>query len=180
MIFDDNRPDYFLDGEEDPASAEAPTPTAGDTISFATPSPTPGSSEATLEASATRRRHPWRRFWGWLFFLLALALGVTFWLRYLNPYVTDAKAVGYITKVERRGIICKTYEGEMITESALTDTVRLYSRDFTFSIPNDSLARILQGYQGSGRPITIKYERYYGTLPWRGSSMNILTAIEPQ
>lgn len=105
-------------------------------------------------------------------------MGVTVYVRYFTPYVTDSRATGYITNVERRGIFFKTFEGEMISEAALTDTTRVYTRDMSFSIPSDSLALRLQNLQGSGRPVRLTFERYYGNLPWRGATNCILVGIE--
>ena len=86
---------------------------------------------------------------------------------------------GYVVSVERRGIIFKTFEGEMVSHSALEDSTRVYAREINFSIPSDSLARVLQSYQGTGRPVTVTLERYYGTLPWRGASPTVAVAVEP-
>lgn len=130
--------------------------------------------DARGEFSMSRRTY-WT-LWG-IFIALAVLL-VAFFIRYCNPYVTDAAARGYITTVERRGIIFKTFEGQMISEEALTDTTRLYSRDVSFSIPNDSLAIKLRDYQGTGRPVEIHYSLYWGVLPWRGASKMIVTGIK--
>ncbi len=116
----------------------------------------------------------------WFFSIVIVALAATIYIRYFTPYVTDSRMTGYITNVERRGIFFKTFEGEMISETALTDTTRVYTRDFVFSIPDDSVARAMQSLQGSGRPVRVTYERFYGTLPWRGASTCIVTAAEPQ
>ncbi len=125
------------------------------------------------------RRYPWRRIIALCVFITAAVLAAIGWIRYFNPYAEDARVTGYITSVERRGIFFKTFEGQMITSESLTDTTRVYSRDFNFSIPDDSLALAIQSYQGSGRPVTLTYERYYGALPWRGSSLAIITSVTP-
>lgn len=176
----DNDKDYMFDDEEHEAPRRDPVAkTQGPEIDFlhedtaAKSEPTP----SPAAASAPRRRHRGRKF---LFIVALLAIicgGVAFYLRYCSPYVTDARVTGYITSIEKRGFVFKTFEGEMVTESSLTDTVRVYSRPMAFSVESDSLARRLQALQGSGRPVTLTYERYNATLPWRGSSVNIITAI---
>lgn len=125
------------------------------------------------------RRHTLRKALIWCAVIVTVVLAAIAWLRYFNPYVEDAKVTGYITSVERRGIIFKTFEGQMITNESLTDTTRVYSRDFAFSVPDDSLARTIQSWQGTGRPVTLTYKRYYGSLPWRGASLTVATAITP-
>ncbi len=124
-----------------------------------------------------RRRRRVRLFW---FFLILFAIaGTAFYIRYFVPYTSDTLTSGYIVLVEKRGLFFKTYEGEMISESMLADTAKVYSRDFYFSIPNDSLARVVQSYQGTGRRVTLTTQKYYGILPWRGSQKSIVTAITP-
>lgn len=134
------------------------------------------SDSATPDAKAAKPKKRRSHFWLWFLLILIVAIGVGGWLRYFNPYV-EARETGYVTLIERRGIIFKTYEGEMITESSLTDTTRVYSRDFIFSIVNPALADSLQNMQGNGKKVTVTYERYYGVLPWRGSQPIIVTGI---
>lgn len=121
------------------------------------------------------RRGCMRLIW---FFLILLAVAATaFYIRYFIPYTSDTLTSGYIVLVEKRGLFFKTFEGDMISESMLADTAKVYSRDFYFSIPDDSLARVVQSYQGTGRRVTVTTQKYYGTLPWRGSQKSIVTAI---
>ena len=104
-------------------------------------------------------------------------LAVAFYIRYFVPYTSDTLTTGYITLVEKRGIFFKTFEGEMISESVLADTSKVYSRDFYFSIPNDSLGRLVQSYQGTGKRVTVTTQKYFGTVPWRGSQKSVITNI---
>ncbi|MBD5193275.1 MAG: hypothetical protein HDS91_01975 [Bacteroidales bacterium] len=172
----DKTQDYYThDGEQDAAASE------GRKIDFsATDRVTDASSSAGSGRPAPRPRHRMRKFLLWVGFIVVVGLAAAVYIRYFNPYVTDARVKGYITSVERRGIIFKTFEGEMITEQALADTIRVYSRDFTFTIPDEAMAMELQQYQGTGRPVTITFSRYYGMLPWRGASTAVLTAIDNQ
>lgn len=175
MNFDDKDNDYFLhnfkEGEGE-SHEKSPEPTVtrpdagGTTIDFTTT----GSVE-----KPRRRRHGWR----WFFFIVIVALGVTVYIRYFVPHVTESRSVGYVTNVEKRGILFHTFEGEMIMPAQLADTSHVYSRDFTFSIPDDSLARVIQSYQGTGKKVALTCKKYYGTLPWRGASKTVVTSIEP-
>lgn len=176
----DKTQDYYThEGEHDAVSADRK-------IDFSTSdrvTDTPSASSATSMAHGApvpRSRHRMRTFLLWTIFIVVAALAATIYIRYYNPYVTDARVRGYVTSVERRGIVFKTYEGEMITEQSLADTIRVYSRDFTFTIPDEAMAKELQQYQGTGRQVTVTYSRYYGMLPWRGASTAVLTAIDSQ
>lgn len=176
----DKDEDYFLHNfdknDQAPVSAAdgdaAPAP--GRTMDF---TPTRSGSEAAPDDKP--KRGGCRRVWAWFFAILVVILAVTVAIRYFIPYTTDSKVRGYVVAVEKRGIICKTFEGEMVSHAALEDSTRIYAREINFSIPSDSLARVLQSYQGTGRPVTVTLERYYGTLPWRGASPTVAVAVEP-
>ena len=166
----DDHEDYFLDGEPDESSVSTPA-------AAPTPAVVPDTTDTTPVPAVPKRRHRGRKALAWVIFICVVVLAAWFYIRYFNPYVTEARASGYITNVEKRGIIFKTFEAEMISESALADTTRVYTRDFTFSVRSDSLARILQPLQGTGRKVTVVYERYYGMLPWRGGSPCVVTGV---
>lgn len=125
-----------------------------------------------------KRRRAHRRLF-WFFLIVFIVLCTAFYIRYFVPYTSETLTTGYITLVEKRGLFFKTFEGEMISESVLADTAKVYSRDFYFSIPNDSLGRLVQSYQGTGKRVTLTTQKYYGTLPWRGSQKSVVTAVTP-
>lgn len=159
----EEKPDYFVEQEPEQSSHDPNDPFA----------PLPDSETA----QRGNRRSRMKKWMWWTIGVLAVVLAVACYIRYFNPYVVDSKLTGYITNVEKRGIIFKTYEGEMITESSLTDTTRVYSRDFSFSVDDKQLAAELQNCQGTGRQVSITYKKYYGVVPWRGASRNIVTAV---
>lgn len=181
MILDDDKPDYFLDSEDRATPSGAPAPQSakpGDTIDFGSPS-TPAENADAGHGDVTPRHGRMRKVLAWTVFVGAVILGGVFYLRYCTPYVTDARLKCYVVNVEKRGLIFKTYEADVVSESAVTDTARLYSRDYSFSIDDDAVASKLQQMQGTGRPVIIGYEKYYGTLPWRGASKSVAVSVEP-
>lgn len=167
----DEHHDYFLDGEENRHSSAD----GGNRIDF-TGSDNPKGPVAD-EVSPPSRARGCRRWLVGLAVMCVVILVAIFWVRYLNPCAVEAQATGYVTNLEKRGVIFKTFEGVMATRSGINDTAAVYARDFTFTVANDSLAHLLQDKALAHRPVTVVYERYYGTLPWRGSSKNVVTAI---
>lgn len=188
MKFDDSDKDYFLhDFSKDNVSDGGMADTVGQKVmdnstDTGTKSPafdfgdTDGQDAEDMPVKPRRRG---KRILIWFFIIIICALGLTVWIRYFVPYVTESQSTGFVTLVEKRGIVFHTFEGEMVSESQLADTQRVYSRDVYFSIPDDNLARRLQQYQGSGTPVRLTFKRYYGTLPWRGASNNILVSFTP-
>lgn len=184
IIDEDN--DYFLHdfsaGREDAsASSDAGAQTQASDTPEAPRSQTFDYGVTTPEPAAPKpRRHPVRRFFTWLLVILIIAAGVAFYVRYFVPHTTDTRITGFVTNVEKRGIIFKTFEGEMVSESRIADPSQVYQRDVYFSIPDDSTGRVVQSFQGTGRPVVITVKKYYGTLPWRGASKVVLTDIHPK
>jgi len=174
-MHDEEKNDNFLNDDELEPKTTATTPSPDDPFAPLQPATGPTVSPDT----GNGRRFNLKRLWIWAAALVAAVLTIAIILRYFVPYVSEARVTGYITSVERRGLLIKTFEGEMITESSLTDTTRVYSRDFSFSVDNDSLARRLQDFQGTGRAVVVTYKRYYGMIPWRGASTCIVTDMRP-
>lgn len=168
MDLKDKEDDYFLHNFDSNTRTDAGAGSgSGQTFDFS-------AEAASGNCPPKRRRHTG---WIWFFAIVLLAIIVAVGIRYYIPYATDSQTTGYVTMVEKRGIIFKTYEGEMVSEQQLADTNRIYSREVFFSIPSDSLARELQRLQSTGKPVTIVCRRYYGTLPWRGAHTTVLEAI---
>lgn len=163
MFLDDDKPDYFLADNTPEEENEQP---GRPTISFEEP-------------EKPRHKHSrWKRVLVWMGVLCVVVLGVAFWLRYENPYATDCRVSGYVTNVEKRGLVFKTYEADVVSEQALTDTTRVYSHNLSFSVENPEMVRRLQAMQGTGKPVQIVYRKYYGTLPWRGASKYVIEQVK--
>ena len=133
-------------------------------------------SPQTSPAAPRNRR---RSIAVWTVVILAAVMGVAFWMRYMSPYVSDATERGYVMKVERRGFLFKTWEGELVLERDLADRSSLYQREFEFSVKDKAVVDSLIEYQGTGLPVRVTYRRYLGTLPWRGASTFVVTSVQP-
>lgn len=185
MNFNDNDKDYFLHdfskSEADPSvAADTPAAAAADSPSSSPQSPSFDFTDGRAVAPTERKKkNRLRGCLTWAVCITVVVIAVTVWIRYYVPYVTESKVTGYVTTVEKRGIIFKTFEGEMVSEEQFATSNRVYSRDINFSIPDDDLARRLQQYQASGQPVTVTCKRYYGVLPWRGASTTIVVSFTP-
>lgn len=110
--------------------------------------------------------------------VIAAVLALACWLRYFSPYVEDATQYGYVEHIEKRGTVFKTYEGVLLPYKELRDTTRIYSRDFIFTAADKDVAMKLKRAQLDARPVRVEYRQYHATLPWRGSSKTIITAVD--
>lgn len=108
---------------------------------------------------------------------MALFLGWWMWQHYFHPYRVSQEK-GWIMKVSNEGTLFKTFEGEMISEGYIEDTLVAMHSDFTFSIPNDSLARDAMHWAQNGSRVVLTYNEYKGTVVWRGNSKHVVTKIE--
>lgn len=120
-----------------------------------------------------------RRFW---FYLIGAAVVIAFlvalYMRFFTPYVTDAVQYGYVESIEKRGYIFKTEEGVLIPYKALMDSTRPYNRDFTFTAATPKVAAALRAMQFDAQPVRIEYKEYHATVPWRGASKRVVTAVD--
>lgn len=108
---------------------------------------------------------------------MALFLGWWIWQYYFHPYRVSQEK-GWIMKVSDEGTLFTTYEGEMISESYVEDTIVAMHSDFRFSITNDSLVRKAALYSHDGQRVVLTYKEYKGKVLWRGNTKFVVTDIE--
>ena len=108
---------------------------------------------------------------------MALFLGWWIWQYYFHPYRVSQEK-GWIMKVSDEGTLFTTFEGEMISEGYVEDTIVAMHSDFHFSIPNDSLLRKAAQFSHNGQRVVLTYNEYKGTVLWRGNSKCVVTDIE--
>ena len=109
--------------------------------------------------------------------VVVVALAAFLFFRFFFVYSSGVNA-GDINYFQREGIVFKTYEGKMIQsgfKSAGTQTEGLRSNEFKFSVADQSVADTLM--RCSGKRVELKWNRYMGTLPWRGNSQYVVTEV---
>ena len=116
-------------------------------------------------------------FMRWIGLILILVLVFFCWWKYFYTY-SDGYRSGLVQKLSHKGNMFKTYEGELVLSSiSSTNSVTLASEKFYFSVSNDSIATLLQNYEG--KQAKLHYEQKNGKLFWRGESEYIVDAVEP-
>ena len=121
----------------------------------------------------------WRKIKKILLFIVAIAIigtGIFTYWKYFFTY-SDGYRAGLLQKVSHKGIIFKTYEGEMIMSSVTsTNNVALASEKFYFSVTNKNLAQQLDMLQG--QYVIVHYRQKNGAVFWRGDSEYLVDGIK--
>ncbi|MDU1889684.1 MAG: hypothetical protein E6767_03260 [Dysgonomonas sp.] len=107
--------------------------------------------------------------------VLVLGLLIFGYIWYYVPYSDSGVKAGTLNNVKHKGIIFKTYEGELIQSGFRPGTQGLQSNEFQFSVEKKELAIKLMSM--SGQNVKLHYKEYYGALPWRGYTKFIVDSI---
>ncbi len=108
--------------------------------------------------------------------LAVLSLSVWVWQLYWHPYSHEQRK-GFITAVKLQGNVFKTFEGTMLEVSYIGNGYHI-DDTVNFSIDGDSIAIAAQMLQGNGRRVVLDLDEYKHTLPWRGNTRLLATAIK--
>jgi hypothetical protein len=135
---------------------------------------------AAVEMPTPKKAGGFKKFMRWFTFILILGLGLFVYWKYYYTYSNGVQG-GKMQKISRRGNIFKTWEGYLLI-SLNTDnnnSLSLTTKDWPFSVTNDSIANLLEKYEG--KRVTVRYNQKNGTLPWRGDSEYIIyqVTVEP-
>ena len=108
--------------------------------------------------------------------VLGLLLFWTIYSHYFRPD-TIGTEYGWVMRLTDEGTLLRTYEGELLSECFVADTVVL-DGVFRFTVADDSLFAALKRVEASGKRIGLHYSSYSGVLPWRGASHAIVDSID--
>lgn len=108
--------------------------------------------------------------------VLIVALGLFLYFKFWFVYSSGVNE-GDINYFQREGFIFKTYEGKMIQSgyNSKNTSSTIQSNEFKFSVDEERIARQIDN--ASGRQIKLHWNRYLGTLPWRGNSQFVVDSI---
>ena len=107
--------------------------------------------------------------------IVVVGLLIFGYIRYYVPFSDSGVKAGILNRINHKGIIFKTYEGELIQSGFGAGRKGLQSNDFEFSVENKELAEKLMKL--SGQQVKVHYKEYFGALPWRGYSKFVVDSI---
>jgi len=108
---------------------------------------------------------------------LIVIIGVVFiYWKYFYTYSEGYRA-GLLQKFSSKGMLFKTYEGEMILSSvSSTRDITLASEKFLFTLTNKALIRQFDTLQGN--MVIVHYKQKNARLPWRGDSPYLVDSLK--
>lgn len=118
-----------------------------------------------------------KKFLFWIAAILLVLLVVFVYWKYVFTY-SEGNRSGLLQKFSYKGVIFKTYEGELILSSIKTDKeIALASEKFFFSVPDKELAERMMKLEGT--MVVLHYTEKNGALPWRGETAYLVDSVTP-
>jgi hypothetical protein len=107
--------------------------------------------------------------------LLVLAALLFLWVA--NWTYSDGTRAGYLIKVSRKGVIFKTYEGQLnLGGFRGSGDEAVVGNTWNFSVKDDQVYRDLQRHEGE--KVTLHYKQQYKNLPWQGKTDYFVDRVE--
>ena len=117
----------------------------------------------------------WKKIGYWSLVIVIVLIVVFGYFKYGFVYSKGYRA-GLLQKFSEKGMIFKTYEGEMILSSVQSNAnVAIASEKFLFSVADDAVARQMEQIQG--KQVIVHYKEKNGALPWIGDSYYIVDSV---
>lgn len=112
----------------------------------------------------------------WFIILLVIFLSLFVYWKYFYTYSQGYRA-GLLQKFSNKGVMFKTYEGEMILSSvASTRDIAIASEKFLFTVTNKSLVRQFDTLQGN--MVIVHYKQKNAPVFWRGDSPYLVDSVK--
>ena len=116
-----------------------------------------------------------KKFLWWTLAILVVILALFIYWQFYFTYSEGYRA-GLLQKFSNKGVVFKTYEGELILSSvSSTANVALASEKFIFSVMKKDVS--IQYDTLQGKNVIVHYIEKKGAVPWRGDSRYLVDSI---
>lgn len=125
----------------------------------------------------------WGKVWSWTkrFFLIILLLAVAG----LGTFVwvsgwtySEGTRAGDLIKISRKGVVFKTYEGQLNLGGFQTDANDgLSGNIWSFSVTDNEVYHKLQNFEG--KRVKLYYKQRYRAFPWQGKTVYFVQNVTP-
>lgn len=97
---------------------------------------------------------------------------------------SDGARVGVINKFSKKGVMWKTWEGELALEGITSTGTTVGMNVWQFSVDGSSsneeeLSKQLEKYRDLTKKVKIQYRQIMKPLPWRGETDYFVVSVEP-
>jgi hypothetical protein len=115
------------------------------------------------------------------FFIIILVVGAGLLALFTLTNYSDGERAGNITKLSRKGVIFKTWEGSLdmgIYQGAKPKTGNVENTIWDFSVADADVAHKIQEANARGNRVVLHYEEKYMKIFWVGDSKYVVTSVE--
>lgn len=89
---------------------------------------------------------------------------------------SDGDRAGQVVKLSRKGLIFKTYEGELAT-LAKGQVGTMMSNTFHFTVKDEAVANKIRVAMELGGNVSLHYDQAFIKLPWEGETAYFVTKV---
>ncbi|MCX6280392.1 MAG: hypothetical protein NTU51_00330 [Bacteroidetes bacterium] len=116
-----------------------------------------------------------KKFYTWAIIILFVVSAAFIYWKYFFVY-SEGNRAGLLQKFSKRGNMFKTWEGEMVLSSVVSNqNVALASEKFLFSVTDERIADQLSHL--ASRPVNLHYKEMNGKLFWRGDTKYFVDSV---
>ena len=114
-----------------------------------------------------------------LFILLGLVVvGLALFVWGSNWTYSKGTRAGYLIKISKKGVVWKTYEGELNLGGMTNDPQSgIGGNIWQFSVPRKSIYQTFSEHEG--QRVKLSYRQVYRNMPWQGKTTYMVYKIEP-
>jgi len=113
--------------------------------------------------------------------LILILAGIGLLALFTLTNYSEGERAGSITKLSKKGIIFKTWEGSIdmgIYQGARPNKGSVENTIWDFSVANDDIAKQIQEANARGNRVVLHFKEKYMKLFWVGETKYIVTAVE--
>lgn len=119
---------------------------------------------------------------GWIkrFFMVLLLLAVVgggIYLWVCNWTYSDGTRAGTLIKISRKGVLYKTYEGQLNLGGFQQSADGVSGNIWEFSVFKEDIYQQLQQFEG--KQVKLHYRQKYKAMPWQGKTDYFIYKAEP-
>ncbi|MEN0046779.1 MAG: hypothetical protein AAF806_06970 [Bacteroidota bacterium] len=108
--------------------------------------------------------------------LLLAIIGGGLYMLYANYTYSEGTRAGNLIKISKKGMVFKTYEGQLKLGGIDLNNEEGLSDTWSFSVKNEAIVAQLEKLQG--QKVILRYKEINQSMPWQGDTNYFIYAIE--